>query len=429
MRVLFTTLARAPHLFPVVPLAWACRAAGHEVRVASTPPLTGDILGTGLPGVVLGRDVDLAATAGRKAVAALYTHSQWPADWPVRLHLLDHEQRALLETYGRNRVKAAAAMVDDLAGFAREWRPDLVVHDMASLAGTVAAAALGVPDVSHRTGSPACHPAELGALGDAPLPEYARLFDRFGVDVRATPTMALEPCAPSMRFTTSGSFVPVRYVPYNGPGVLPNWLREPRRRPRVCITWGHTMPRSVLGAAAVEPYREAVDAVRQLRVEVLVVSTAAQLDLLGEPPDGVRFAESAPLQLVLPFCDAIVHQAGDGTTMTAASLGLPQLAITRRPEPAVNGDRLAATGAGLHLRYQELLGDAARKDTVRAAVGELLSDPSYLDAARRLREEMAGQPPPAELVPALRALAGAAAGGAGQRGRIPVDLGSNAVEA
>ncbi|NED83271.1 glycosyl transferase, partial [Streptomyces sp. SID11233] len=39
MRFLFTTFAARPHLYPMVPLAWSALAAGHEVRIASTPSL------------------------------------------------------------------------------------------------------------------------------------------------------------------------------------------------------------------------------------------------------------------------------------------------------------------------------------------------------------------------------------------------------
>ncbi len=37
MRILFTTFPSPSHHFPMVPLEWAARAAGHDVRVASAP--------------------------------------------------------------------------------------------------------------------------------------------------------------------------------------------------------------------------------------------------------------------------------------------------------------------------------------------------------------------------------------------------------
>ena len=36
MRVLFVVTPGVGHLFPMVPLAWALRAAGHEVLIATT---------------------------------------------------------------------------------------------------------------------------------------------------------------------------------------------------------------------------------------------------------------------------------------------------------------------------------------------------------------------------------------------------------
>lgn len=38
MRVLLTAFAQDAHLNGVVPLAWALRTAGHEVRVAASRP-------------------------------------------------------------------------------------------------------------------------------------------------------------------------------------------------------------------------------------------------------------------------------------------------------------------------------------------------------------------------------------------------------
>src|SRR5438093_215538 len=49
MRVLFTTWAWPSHYFPQVPLAWALRSAGHEVRMTSQPELLTTMLNSGLP--------------------------------------------------------------------------------------------------------------------------------------------------------------------------------------------------------------------------------------------------------------------------------------------------------------------------------------------------------------------------------------------
>ena len=61
MRVLFTTWAWPSHYFPMVPLAWALRAAGHEVRMTSQPELLPAMLASGLPATAVGTDLDVAA--------------------------------------------------------------------------------------------------------------------------------------------------------------------------------------------------------------------------------------------------------------------------------------------------------------------------------------------------------------------------------
>lgn len=49
MRVLFTTAPLPGHLYPMVPLAWALRAAGHQVLVAAPENFSETVVATGLP--------------------------------------------------------------------------------------------------------------------------------------------------------------------------------------------------------------------------------------------------------------------------------------------------------------------------------------------------------------------------------------------
>ena len=63
MRVLVVTWGWRSHLYPLVPLAWALRAAGHDVVVAGPPDLVDVITGAGLPAVPVGRLLDFAAVA------------------------------------------------------------------------------------------------------------------------------------------------------------------------------------------------------------------------------------------------------------------------------------------------------------------------------------------------------------------------------
>ena len=46
----------------------------------------------------------------------------------------------------------AAGRLADLTGLAADWRPDLVVHEVLELAGSILARRLGVPGVTHGFG-------------------------------------------------------------------------------------------------------------------------------------------------------------------------------------------------------------------------------------------------------------------------------------
>lgn len=407
MRVLFSPHRDRQHLFPMVPLAWACRAAGHEVIVAAAPILTDAIARTGLPAVAVGRDEPVRGPGDVVDIAMVFGHRPFPSDWPMRTHLLDDQQRAAVDVLGKNCARAAECVVDDLISLAGSWRPDLIVHDTAGFAGAVAAAALGVPNVRHLTGV-GLQPMETRVGTSEPLAEYAALFERRGLAVRMLPDLTVDPSPPSLATPVSGPSQAMRYVPYNGPGVVPTWLGPSAGRPRVLVTWGLSVSKVVnrIGARGVAPFRLAIKALSAMDIEVMVAAAEDQLSLLGGLADDIRLVTGLPLHLMLPYCSAIVHQAGDGTTMTAAAGGVPQLTITRTPDNAHFGERLAGYGAGLHLRYRDLEDNPAAGDVVSGAVATLLDDTAYAKAAIRLREEIERMPTPVEVVDVLRALAG-----------------------
>lgn len=407
MRILFTTFPWHSHHFPMVPLESAALAAGHEVRVASAPGLMPIVNASGLPGVPVGRDVDLASLSNDRSRASWHVQGRWPDDWPVRPELLDDEQFALIENLGRMQAVMASAMLDDLLDFARYWRPDLVVHDAVTLAGPVVAAALGVPNVSHLWGTPGLQRIEMRRMGDEPLPEYAELYDRAAAEVRTEPTAWIDPSAPGIRYPAGPTCRQMRYVPYNGPGLLPHRLLRERAGSRVCVTWGATGMALRRGGTVVELLRQCVEAAAGVADEVVVAATeqTAQALAAARLPDRTRVAVGLPLHLLMPSCDLVVHHGGAGTSMTAAAAGVRQLLLTTRPEPTVNGTRLAASGAARHL----MTGDVpAAQEGVRLLRGEmdlLLSDPAYGAAARKLADGMRTQPSPAELVADLTNLA------------------------
>ncbi|WP_405872884.1 nucleotide disphospho-sugar-binding domain-containing protein [Streptomyces sp. NBC_00005] len=377
MRVLFVGHGPA-HIPWIIPLAWAARLAGHEVRVAVRPQCVAPVTRAGLVAVPVGDENAAGAVAAR----------QLPLG-PGRLQAAGAATGALdadvAEALVEKMIAVADTLTDDLVGFARFWRPDVVVHDTAAAAGPVAAAALKVPAVGHTWG------VSLGVHceSEAELrPSYARLFERFGLDPVVGPSVWIDPCPPGLRPPHGVRRADMRYVPFAGPAALPAWLRTGRdgNRPLVCVTGGVT-------TTALDEVRDHVVAsLRELGADVVLAVTAAQAENLPQLPDGVRAVESFPLDVLLAHCDALVHHGGVGSGLIAVTHGLPQLLLPQNAFQEHWAHLVRASGAGTALPA-----DAA-EGAVGAAVQDLLARPSYRRRSRELREEIDAMPTPDRLV-------------------------------
>lgn len=411
MRVLFTVSAWRGHWYPLVPLGWALQAAGHEVRVACAPSQSEGITGAGLtPAPVLG-EVDMVFLGRLQNVWNAQAGS-WPYPAPP-LHPVTGEPMGAVGDFtfaefaresGRRLAEPTRQGFDAVVGFARRWRPDLVVHELLSLEGVLAARVLGVPSVLQLWGPVGAEEDEPGLRLRPEDPTGA--FRRHGAGEFRSDFIeyVIDPCPAALRPPTSATRLPMRYVPYNGPGEAPGEAPggEPgrRERPQVCVAWGNSATRMVGPQAFVLP--EVVEAVMSLDVEVVLTANPADVRALGELPPSVRVLEHRPLHLLLPHCDAVVHHGGAGTVMTAVAAGVPQLALPCAMDQFLNSRRMAATGAAIDL-------PAHRVDvpSARAAVAELLGRDSYRAAAAELRRASDELPSPLRLVGRLQELAGA----------------------
>ncbi|WP_199730683.1 nucleotide disphospho-sugar-binding domain-containing protein [Amycolatopsis panacis] len=352
----------------MVPFAWALRAAGHDVRVAGHPELTAAITGSGLTAVAVGENVDFVKVFARG----------------VRQKAPDDAESV---TSDGATARCAEAMVDDLVAFALEWRPHVVVHDPLNLAAPVAARVVGVPAVEHLWAadfSEGIEMAESVATGD--------IVRRFGIErLPGTPHLILDPC-PAVMQVPQGAAPrrPIRFVPYNGRAEQPSWLWRQPSRPRVCVTWGTLM--SEVGDGELFHAPRVVRALAALDVEIVVAVDPKTRPRFGDLPGNVRVADGPlALHVVLPSCQAVVHQGGAGSTMTALAAGVPQVVLPAVVDQEFNAARLALTGAGV----------AGSLGTIAEQVHELLTVPRWREAATQLAEQNAARPSPAEVAAAL----------------------------
>jgi UDP:flavonoid glycosyltransferase YjiC (YdhE family) len=383
MRVLFTTSAWSQHYYTMVPLAWAFRSAGHEVAVAAAPNMGDVITRTGLPAVATGPEADLPAL-NRQTLDR--TRHGPPADVP-----LDGADD-VLERWRQLALTGLAEVV----GFARQWRPGLVVCDPLAPAGLVAAHVLGVPGFRHLLAVDILGSSHGEALLSV-LPGFYEPFQRYGLDIAGDPAAAtVDPYPPSLQPPPGPARKPVQYVPYNGTGELARTALPPRNgRPRACITFGNST--TLAGGTRAFPATAALHALLAAGAEAIIAINPRDRPLLPDPlPDHTTILPAPPLHMLLPHCDAIIHQGGTGGILTAARHNLPQLAITYLPETANCAQPLAAQGAGLHLPAED-----ADEEALAAHVDRLLNDQGLRRAAADLHHEILAQPTPQHIADEL----------------------------
>src|SRR4029079_12026067 len=115
-----------------------------------------------------------------------------------------------------------------------------------------------------------------------------------------------------------------------------------------CLTWGTMMASLDLDSKLDLP--ALVAEVAGLDIELVLALHPAQHASLGTLPGNVRLPGTPlALQLVLPSCQALVHQGGAGSMMTALAAGVPQVVVPLVSDQHFNAERLVAVGAGLSL--------------------------------------------------------------------------------
>ncbi|MCD0485146.1 DUF1205 domain-containing protein, partial [Streptacidiphilus sp. ASG 303] len=318
------------HWFAMVPTGWALQAAGHEVRVVCAPSQAAPLTRAGLTPVPVldGWDMTFQARLQNYLNAR---DGLWPFD-RLPPHPLTGEPLGRLEEFdlggwfeehNPRLVAAARRSTDAAVAFGRAWRPDLVLHDQLSLEGLLVARVLGCPSALHLWGPAGTGEQEPG-LDLLPV-DMSRAFERHGVGRVGFDQVArvVDPCpagvAPPL---LAGERLPVRFVPYNGPGAVPDPAPAAGRsgRPRVCVVWG-TSVTAMYGPASFAVPR-VVEALAGLDAEVVLTVTGADRERIGALPPGMRLLEQAPLHLLLPGCDLVVHHGGAGCTMTALAAGV-----------------------------------------------------------------------------------------------------------
>jgi UDP:flavonoid glycosyltransferase YjiC (YdhE family) len=284
-------------------------------------------------------------------------------------------------------IEATRQYVDRMIGVAELWRPDLVVHSQLQGGGPLAAAKLGVPAVEHgssllRTGDFYEHLAEL-------MPET---FTTHGLTRLPRDRVTLDVAPPSMVAEMPGSW-PMRYIPFNGGGLLPDTLADRPDRPRIAVTIGTNIMAPNMADLLGRTFAAAGDVGAEF--VVLLSGLTDQVDL-GRVPANVRIVTHwLPLRSLLDTCTAILHHGGAGSILASLDAGVTQLVVPSGAPNYLQSDAVRERGVGVTASAEEV--DAA-------LVRRVLDDEKMRRAAADVRDEIARMPTPVDLVPRLAAL-------------------------
>lgn len=399
MRVLFVPLATPAHYYPMVPLAWAFRTAGHDVRVAGQPPITNWIINSGMPAVPVGGQYDLLSNLRKSEETFLADTGRRLGDFSDLSSVPVEALRRYAQMRRDVNVKTAEAMASDLVPFVEAWRPDLVIGDLITMVAPLAAEIAHATFVLHSWGPqmPSKNVPKVGiAAADDDL---CGLYNRYGAKLRANAkTHIVDPCPPSLQSWDEDLRIICRYVPYNGSGVEPSWLRESIGLPRVCVSWSLSQDGMVGSQDDYLP--KMIAALEELDVETIVTLHSVEDLDLKLASDRVRIAEAVPLQLLLPSCAVAVHHGGAGTMLTAAAHGIPQVIVPQGAGHVINASRVQATGIGI-----SFAADERDPSDVAAAISSILPAQSiWRKAAASVQEENEAQDPPDAVVRRLEQL-------------------------
>jgi MGT family glycosyltransferase len=362
----------AGHVNPTVAVGAALAARGHDVAWTGHPDVVPPLLAPGARFV----PVDDGVPAGvLDAVAERFSGLRGPA--------------ALRFLWRDVLIPLADTMLPGVRWAVHEVGADALVVDQQAFAGAVVAGEQRLPwATSATTAAELVDPlASMGRVAEwvrGLLGDYlarAGLAGQAadGFDPRFSPHLVL--AFTSEALVGPGRAFPAHYA-FVGPalGARPSpefdwgWL-DPDR-PLVYVSLG-----SVNGPDGARFFGEAVTALGSLPVQGVVVAPPG---LVADPPANVLVRPWVPQLALLARAAAAVTHGGQNTVSEALAAGVPLVVAPIRDDQPINAQQVVAAGAGVRVRFARV-----RADGLAAALTEVLGDPGYRAAARRVGESFA----------------------------------------
>lgn len=357
----------------MVPYAAAFRAAGHDVRVASSAPFARTVEAAGFGFVPVGENFS------------------WDDVERTFPEFVDHARRGRGMVYANEfswtRWNPKAAR-DLLASF-DTWRPDVMIREFAENGATFAGQVADIPVICASWSALPTDARRWGSVLDWPsvLDHYATVAKTFGID-DVDPAwhrqLTLTGLPPSW-FTQVSADMAVRHfrLPLAGtpdrPG--PDWLDAlGRERPLVYATLGTVFNRMR------KPRQALIAGLAELDADVLLtVGRNVDPDTLGPVPPTMRVERFLPQAYAMAKASLVVSHAGLGTMLGAIYHGVPMVPLVLGAEHPLNAASAAEAGLALPLSMTEADADQIAATSMRA-----LHDPALRAASDAVRKECEG---------------------------------------
>lgn len=368
-RFLLVAIGEPGHAFPMIAIGGALRARGHQVAIHTWF-----------------RWQEPIEAAGMTFFRA-----------PVFEHALDAAPPNVHE--------AGALAADQLAGVVREYRPDVVVSDVLTLSGSLAAELCGVPLVSyvphlwHATGH------DDPPFGSGWAPPHSRLARRFfhwtgrlerrglefgRVELNETREHVGLPPIDRVHGSLSRGLVLVGTLPQLEPArqwpdhvrvVGPAIWEPPAEQVKipagddplvvVAPSTAQDLQHKMLGAS--------VSGLRNLPVRVLATKNGREPERALKPGANTTIVDWVSYSQVLPQADVIVCHGGHGTVMRALTSGCAVVICPASGDQFENAARLRWAGVGVAVPAKFISGR-----TIAAAVEKVLTRPQMTERTRQL---------------------------------------------
>jgi UDP:flavonoid glycosyltransferase YjiC (YdhE family) len=401
MRVLLTSQPGYGHFLPLLPLARALVAGGHEVRVGTSASFAPVVERAGFRAEAVGLNWILG------------DDSTIPPD-------LREPPAFTIEAVVAHRFvhQTAERLATDIVALADRWRPDLIVRETLEFGGPLAAQILGLPSAALQVASPTL-------LSDTVAAAVAAALDVVRVRLGLPP----DPAGAALRdelvvcFAPPALHDPAVRLPSGLRSFHPGWPPSDGSMPEAIAGLGVDRPLvyATLGTAfndpeAMQPFFSALqEGLPDVPVDVLLTLGAdADPEALGEPHPGVRVVTFVPQRAVLNHCAVVVCHGGYGTVLDAIDAAVPLVIVPFGADQFVNAMAVERVGIGIAIEARP---PSAR--AIRDAVQSML-DPRSTHRSRieELREQWRALPGPEGAAAAVIGLA-MSASAPESSGRVP----------